>query len=129
MRILHFVFAVVMLIAFAVTGHFMRHDFPDKGAISPELRILMRSRHIYILLSALIHLALGVYLTIDDKKWRGFFQITGSVILAGGSVMFVYAFWRESYVVGSFSDHSRFAIYATLAGSALHLIGGLRLRR
>lgn len=66
----HLVFGILVFIAFAMTGGYMRADFPDKDIIPQELRLLMRSRHIYILFSSLIHLSLGVYLTISHVKWR-----------------------------------------------------------
>jgi len=65
----HLVFGLVVFIVFAVTGSHMRADFPDKEIIPQELRLLMRSRHIYILFSALIHLTLGLYLRINPGKW------------------------------------------------------------
>lgn len=43
-------FGILLFIVFTVTGKYMRVDFPDKDAIDQFLRILMRSRHIYILL-------------------------------------------------------------------------------
>lgn len=54
-RRIHLILGLLVFVAFTTTGSYMR-DFPDKGAISQELRLLMRSRHIYILFSALIHL-------------------------------------------------------------------------
>jgi hypothetical protein len=42
-------------------------DFPDKEIIPQDFRLLMRSRHIYILFSGFIHLLLGVYLQIEAR--------------------------------------------------------------
>lgn len=106
----------------------MRVDFPDKEVIPQDLRLLMRSRHIYILLSSLIHLCLGVYLQIHAQIWRKFVQILGSVLLILGSILFVWAFIHETYATGHFSDISRFALYTTLWGTVFHLFGGFRLK-
>jgi hypothetical protein len=59
MRYAHLAFGLGLFIVFTITGSYMRVDFPDKDAISQELRVLMRARHIYTLFSALIHMALG----------------------------------------------------------------------
>ncbi len=102
----------------------MRADFPDKDAIPQELRLLMRSRHIYILFSALIHLALGVYLSLRPATWRKIVQIAGSVVLLVSSIYLVRAFIVETYSLQHFSDLSRTGIYASLWGLGLHLLGG-----
>ena len=114
-----------MFIVFVTTGKFMRIDFPDKDAIPQELRLLMRSRHIYILFSALIHLALGVYLQIRPQVWRKVLQLGGSVVLVLSSVLLVWAFVVETYSYQHFSDLSRNGIYLSLTGIRLHLIGGV----
>jgi uncharacterized membrane protein len=126
MKHLHLIWGIILFIVFAVTGRFMRVDFPDKEIIPPELRILMRSRHIYILFSALIHLALGVYLQISLKTWRKASQIFGSVLLIVASGLLIWGFVSETYYFRTFSDLSRFGIYLSLAGIGFHLIGGFQ---
>jgi hypothetical protein len=106
----------------------MRADFPDKDAIPQELRLLMRSRHIYILFSALIHLVLGAYLRIGTDMRIKLLQYTGSLILIASSVFLVWAFITETYALHHFSDLSRNGIYAALAGVGLHLFGGFAKR-
>ena len=124
----HLIFGFLLFIVFTVTGRFMRVDFPDKDAISPELRVLMRSRHIYILFSALIHLVLGVYLRMSADTRLRLLQYAGSLILVASSVYLVWAFITETYTLQHFSDLSRNGIYAALAGVGLHLFGGFAKR-
>jgi hypothetical protein len=125
MRWTHLVFGIIMFVVFVTTGKFMRIDFPDKDAIPLDLRLLMRSRHIYILFSALIHLSLGVYTQMRPETWRRILQYTGSLILIISSVLLVWAFITETYSLQHFSSISRYGIYASLAGVGLHLIGGI----
>lgn len=106
----------------------MRVDFPDKEIIPQELRLLMRSRHIYILFSSLMHILLGLYLQIEKRVWRRIAQLFGSLLLAAASVLFIRAFFYETYAAKHFSDVSRWALYLTLGGTAFHLFGGLRLK-
>lgn len=129
MAYLHLIFGVLLFIVFAVTGRFMRWDFPDKEIIPPELRILMRSRHIYILFSALIHLALGIYLQISQTAWRKVLQMFGSILLISASGLLIWGFISETYHTKTFSDISRFGIYLSLAGVAFHLIGGFLMQK
>jgi hypothetical protein len=67
MSLFHLIFGILIFIVFLVTGKFMRVDFPDKEVIPQDLRILMRSRHIYILFSALLHLLLGAVFQLDKQ--------------------------------------------------------------
>lgn len=123
MKRLHLIIGVVVFIVFLVTGRFMRLDFPDKEVISQELRILMRSRHIYILFSAFLHLLLGFYLLINQQMWKKLLQISGSILLIFSSVFLIYGFVYETYSVKNFSEISRLGIYMSLGGIAFHLFG------
>jgi hypothetical protein len=125
MKWFHLIFGIAMFTVFVTTGKYMRVDFPDKDAIPQELRLLMRSRHIYILFSALIHLALGVYSQLRPQVWRKVLQFGGSTVLVVSSAFLVWAFVVETYSLQHFSDLSRNGIYLSLVGIGLHLIGGL----
>lgn len=85
MSYLHLVFGIILFIVFLITGKFMRADFPDKELIPQDFRLLMRSRHIYILLSSLIHIVLGIYLQISKETWRKILQIFASILLFAGT--------------------------------------------
>ena len=125
MRRLHIVFGLLLFVTFAITGRFMRSDFPDKDEIDQGFRLLMRSRHIYILFSSLIHLGIGTYLRTKTAKLRAAFQFAGSALLFLSSGLLVWAFFAETYQFHAFSDISRYGIYASFAGVAAHLVGGL----
>lgn len=123
---LHLIFGLIVFVVFLITGRFMRADFPDKEIISQEFRLLMRSRHIYILLSAFIHILLGLYLQTDAKAWRKYLQMLGSALLFAGTILLVWAFVYETYTTQHFSDVSRSGLYTTLAGTAFHLFSRFR---
>ena len=118
----HLIFGIVVFVVFLVTGQFMEVSFPEKDVISQEFRLLMRSRHIYILLSALLHLLLGVYFQTIALGWRKHLQTAGSAFLAVGSVLLVFAFFYETYSTNHFSELSRSGLYVTLAGALFHVI-------
>ena len=129
MKWTHLILGLALFVVFAVTGSYMRADFPDKDVISQELRLLMRSRHIYILFSALIHITLGIYLQIRPRMWQRLTQYGGSIALTAASVFLVLAWRTETYELQHFSDLSREGIYLSLAGVVLHLIGGIGQNR
>ena len=124
----HLIFGILVFIVFLVTGRFMRADFPDKEIIPPELRLLMRSRHIYILLSALAHILLGLYLQIHAETRRKILQLLGSFLLFTASVLLIWAFRQETYATHNFSDLSRYGLYASLGGTIFHLLAGVRIK-
>ncbi len=128
MKWAHLVFGVLVFVVFTITGRYMRIDFPDKYMIPQELRLLMRSRHIYILFSAMLHLLLGAYLIMRPESWRQISQYLGSAFLFVSSALLLQAFIVETYQYGHFTDMSRFGIYTSLAGIGLHLVGGVRAR-
>jgi len=129
MKWVHLIFGILLFFVFTTTGSYMRADFPDKDAIPQELRLLMRSRHIYILFSALIHLALGAYMRLRPETGRKILQIAGSAFLFLSSGFLVWAFVVETYSLQHFSDLSRYGIYTSLAGAGLHLLGGVTRQR
>jgi uncharacterized membrane protein len=124
----HLIFGILVFVVFLVTGRFMRADFPDKEIIPPEFRLLMRSRHIYIMLSSLAHILLGLYLQIHAETWRKILQTLGSLLLISGSILLIWAFWQETYVTHGFSNLSRYGLYATLYGTIFHLLANLRIK-
>jgi len=126
MKRIHLIFGLLVFVVFVITGRYMRLDFPDKDAISPDLRLLMRSRHIYILFSALIHLTLGIYLQIREPLWQKVLQYSGSIVLIATSAVLIWAFVAESYLTHTFSGLSLYGIIFSLVGVGLHVIGGLR---
>lgn len=124
MRRIHLITGIILFVVFLTTGQFMRANFPDKDIIPQELRLLMRSRHIYILYCAFLHILLGAYIQMRPD-WRRWLQYSGSLILYISATLLVWAFVAETYTFAHFSEISRFGIYTSLAGVALHLIGGI----
>ena len=123
MNYLHLIFGITVFVVFLITGRLMRLDFPDKDLIPQELRLLMRSRHIYILLASFIHIILGLYFQTQLKIWRKCLQLFGSFLLILGSVLLIWAFFFETYSIQHFSDISRLGLYATLGGIIFHFFG------
>lgn len=129
MSYVHLIFGIALLVLFPITGRLMRLDFPDKDAIPPEFRILMRSRHIYLLFASLIHILLGLYLVPYQDRVRKSVQVFGSFLLILGATLLVWAFFYETYFIRHFSDVSRWGIYLSLAGTAFHLLAKIPARR
>ena len=125
MRWFHLGLGVLLFVIFCITGKMMRIDFPDKDLISPDLRVLIRSRHIYILFNSLIWLLLGTYYRPNPRQISLAMQRAGSLLLFMSAGLLLYGWWVESYQLAHFSDISRWGIYLSLAGVGFHLVGGI----
>jgi hypothetical protein len=121
MRRFHLVAGAALVVTFLLTGQYMDtvHDHLRGMADGP--RLLYRTRHIYVLFSALLNLAIGAYGRPSVHAGRRALQWAGSVliVLAGG--LFIAAFiyeplWQRTRL-------TPWAVYAVVAGVLLHLMG------
>lgn len=129
MRGLHLWAGGIGVAAFLVTGQFMRHHQPPMGALSEGVRLMLRSRHIYILASGLVNLMLGLYVRRQGAGWRGVTQAIGSGLLIGSTALLIIAFIIEPGK--AFQEEmwwSHMGLYALFGGSMAHLAGSVGVR-
>ncbi len=119
MRRLHLLAGFLTLAVFLGTGQYMRH-WLDVESYELAERFFVRSRHIYILLPALVHLALAAGVAPAAALWRRRLQWVASLLLVAASALIVTGFFRETPEAfpGSWN---RFGLYAMLGGTLLHL--------
>jgi len=96
MRRVHYIVGLATLLAFVLSGQVMSHHHPDIHTLDDGRRMLFVSRHIYLLASSLLNLALGLYLRIDAAGWRRSAQFAGSALIAAAPVIFGFAFLLDS---------------------------------
>jgi hypothetical protein len=126
MKRLHLVVGVLTLIAFILTGQYLRRVYPDMSAVGDGIRMMLRSRHLYIMLAGAVNTALGLYLTVHAPGWRLGAQRLGSALLLVAPVLLIVAFFTEP-PRGLFETRfSHFGLYAVFGGIVLHLISGAR---
>lgn len=77
MRAVHRWIGLLTVVVFLISGQFLRHHHPPMDTLSDSARLLLRSRHIYILASGLVNLMLGLYVQ-RVAGWRGVVQVIGS---------------------------------------------------
>ncbi len=122
-RRIHLALGLVGLVAFVATGQVMDLRHGHLRGLADGPRLLFRSAHIYLLFSALVNLLLGVYLTPAPTRARRALQAGGSLLVAVGPPLLLWAFFREPWLAGLARPFSRPAIYASLAGVLLHVVG------
>ena len=125
MRRFHLAIGALGVIAFLITGQFMRHHTPPLLTMSDGARLMFRSRHIYILGGGLVNLMLGLYLQRHAAGWRRGAQTLGSVLLLAAPLLLTLAFVVEPGA--GFQGEmpwSHTGLYVLFGGSMLHLACG-----
>lgn len=126
MRRLHLIFGILVLVVFLLTGQFMDFHQPKVREMEDGVRMMFRSRHIYILLAGLLNLGLGVYFTYRSRSWRKILQVIGSALIIIASLMMIGAFFYEPTLQGLQNPLTLPAIVALAVGVLCHLFSGVR---
>jgi len=123
MRRLHLYVGWLGILIFVSTGVYLRlHPLPDAAAYD-AMHLVRRSRHIYILAGALLHLMLGLYLTPHPAGWRRNLQTIGSALLVLSTALLVLAFIVEAQQgFGRLMWRSRDGLITLLLGCVAHVL-------
>lgn len=126
MRRFHLLFGAAVVLVFVLTGQYMDRFHNHLEGFADGPRMLYRSRHIYILLAGLVHLALGAYLARRPAGAGRALQLAGSAVLAFATSLLVVAFFREPPA----SDlenvpFSRAGLYLLASGALAHVLSGV----
>ncbi len=94
MRKMHLRVGLAFIGVFLATGVYMAFTF-EEGRIDHDVRLMHRSAHVYLLLSALANLALGGYFRWREPGRYRTIQKFGSVFLLLSPLGFLAAFFIE----------------------------------
>jgi hypothetical protein len=124
----HLLTGLAGLAAFLASGLYMRWLHALTPGLDETTRMLLCSTHIYLLFAALLNLTLGLYLPPAPAGWRRRLRLTGSLLILAGPPLLAAGFLTEPWLTGLERPYSRWAIYGSLAGLALHAAARLPLR-
>lgn len=119
---IHRIVGLVMALVFVGTGAYMKLGLNGLENMDDAQVLLFRSVHIYILLSALVNLVLGVHYWVYPKRSLRALQNVGSTFIALSPVLFMLGFFNEPWLEGLERPFSGPAVYAIALGSLLHAI-------
>ena len=125
MRRVHLAFGIFVLIAFLLTGQYMDKYHNHLAGMPDGMRLLYRTRHIFILLAGLLNLGLAAYLTRRLQLWRRTLQWLGSVLIFTASILFIVAFFYEPGLSNLYTPLSHWGTYTIVAGTVFHLLSGV----
>lgn len=87
-------------------------------------RMLFRSSHIYLLLAALLNVAMGVYLRSDIPFLVPALQVVISTVVLLAPIALIAGFFLEPYLANFLRPFTRPTLYALFGvGVALALVG------
>ena len=126
MKRIHLVFGLVLVLVFLLTGQYM--EYVHNRTLADAVRVLYRSRHIYLLLNALINITLGLYVLYAPSGWRRSLQIIGSVLIIVAPAFLLAGFFYEPPRGANQTIIAPYGIFATAIGILLHLVSAIRKR-
>src|SRR5262245_21850427 len=121
MKRFHIIFGVLVVIAFLLTGQYMDKFYNHLVGMADGPRLLYRTRHIFILMSGLLHLGIGSYFVYRRERWRLILQLLGSLMITGSSLLFIVAFFQEPLLANLYTPLSHKGMYLIAVGTLLHL--------
>lgn len=129
MKRFHLIFGLVVVIVFLLTGQYMDRFHNHLQGMNDGPRLLYRTRHIFILLSGLIHLGLGSYFQYRLHPWLRILQILGSAFITIASILFMIAFFYEPKLDRLYAPLSLCGMILIAVGTLLHLLSGVKEAR
>jgi uncharacterized membrane protein HdeD (DUF308 family) len=125
MRRIHLWVGALTVVVFVVSGQLMRHHQPLMDTLPDRVRLMFRSRHIYILASGLVNLMLGLYMQ-PAAAWRRVVQLVGSAMLVMSPASLMAAFKVET--ASGFRPEmfwSSLGLYLLFGGCMLPVVGSI----
>ena len=125
MKRFHLIFGLLFVVVFLLTGQYMDRVHHHLEGMPDGPRMLYRSRHIYILLSALLHLGIGAYFKYRHQPGRRVVQLLGSLLITIAPILFLIAFFREPWLTHLYGPISKNGVIIIAVGTLLHLLSGV----
>jgi len=126
MKRFHLVFGLVVLVVFLLTGQYMDRVHHHLMYMMDGPRMLYRTRHIFILMSGLVHLGIGTYFVPRPTVTRRALQMTGSILITVATVLFTIAFFYEPHLEALSTPLSLAGTITIAVGTLLHLFSVVR---
>jgi len=126
MKRFHLIFGLTVLVVFLLTGQYMDRYHNHLEFMADGPRMLYRSRHIFILMSGLVHLGIGTYFSSRPSATRRTLQLIGSILITGATVVFTIAFFHEPRLEGLQNHLTLPGTIMIAVGTLLHFFSGVR---
>ena len=126
MKRFHLIFGLVVLVVFLLTGQYMDRFHEHLQHTPDGPRMLYRTRHIFILMSGLLHLGIGSYFSYRVQTWQRALQYLGSALITIAPVLITIAFFYAPHLQGLYAPLSKRGIIMLAVGALLHVVSGVK---
>ena len=126
MRRIHLAVGILALAAFAASGQVMLRHVPPMHLLGDDVRLMYRSRHIYLLGSGIANVLLGLYVAPRRELWQRGIQYAGSSLLLAAPLLLGLAFVTETGHGLDPTWRSARGLQAMIGGTLLHFIVAAR---
>ena len=113
---------------FLLQGQYMHHLYDHLREMEAGSRMLFRSAHIYTLITALVNLILGNYLTESSNKNEARLQTIISALVIIAPFLITAGFFYEPHMEDLARPFSRIGAYALFVASILLIVKALKYR-
>ena len=111
---------------FLLTGVLLRRHHVHLLPVDSGLRLLFRSRHVYLLFSGLVNLSLGLRFVLPNSGRGRPLALGGSLLTLASPVLLAAAFFLEPMGSGQFGPMSGFGVIAAFVGVLSYALGTWR---
>ena len=125
MKRFHLIIGLIVVVVFLLTGQYMDRYHQHLMYMTDGPRMLYRTRHIFILMSGLLHLGIGSYFRYHATNVRRTLQIVGSVFITISPILFTVAFFYEPRLADLNAPLSLAGMIMIAVGTLLHLFSGV----
>ena len=119
---LHLIIGVTFVVVFWFSGAYLKFVVWDVMASDDLLRVILRTSHVYILMAALINIAISTHLLAAATKSAQVIQALGSLLLIIAPLLLTYVFFVEPKLDAEVSGFTFLAIVALTVGVILHVV-------
>jgi hypothetical protein len=124
MKRFHLIVGLMVVVIFLLTGQYM--EYVHNRLLPDGTRMLYRSRHIYLLLSGLLNLMLGIYFVPQPREWRRTIQIVGTILIVLSPGLLLAGFFSEPQRGPEQTRVAAFGIFSIALGTVMHALAQLR---
>jgi integral membrane sensor domain MASE1 len=119
MKKIHLVIGTLTIIIFLLTGQYMHHVYNHLQNMADAPRMMYRATHIYILLSGIINLTLGVYLVLPKQGLKRYIQLLISALILVAPPLLIAGFFYDLKSLESPRAFTRIALYLLFGSGVL----------
>ena len=124
MKRLHLIIGITVVVIFLLTGQYM--EYLHNRILPDGTRMLYRSRHIYLLLSGLLNLILGLYFVPQPRGWRRTIQIVGTILVVLSPALLLAGFFSDPQRGPDHAWVAAFGIFSIALGTSMHALAQLK---